>query len=334
MIILLGVGVASVAGGALADTVVLKDGTRRSGTVVSQDSAGVRLRMDDNGMRVTVAIPADQIAYVEKESTAAATKPATAPATTTTKPVTPVTTAPAVTTRGFMRELLASATGKGPDSPARLNEAQRTALNKAYNADLQGKHAEVVDALLELHGLMAKEPGRLNGVSRRVKGVDFGVWLAGARWAVASKNVRGGSINWGDPGVLEVEKPALIAILRTQTEPALAPLRPFMGAMGANGAVGQPTKEQLAAIQVGNALELRDKSLFAVAVLSAQVKFEPEMPAVDRALLSSQLSVARRVLGRCNELAPQAQALAEKAAREKRIADEKARREALMNKKP
>ena len=93
---------------------------------------------------------------------------------------------------------------------------------------------------------------------------------------------------------------------------------------------------QLQGITASNALEVKDKSLLAAAVLLAQLKLEPEMPPVDRALLHGELENVNRVLGRARDLEPLAKAALVRADVERKAADEKARREAAIaaQKKP
>ncbi len=82
----------------------------------------------------------------------------------------------------------------------------------------------------------------------------------------------------------------------------------------------------VAGITRDNALEIKDKAMFAVAVLAAQLKLEPDMPAIDRQLLSSQLANVNRALSRARDLEPAARQALARADLDRRAADEKARR--------
>ena len=81
-------------------------------------------------------------------------------------------------------------------------------------------------------------------------------------------------------------------------------------------------------------LEVQDKALFAMAVLRGQLNLEPEMPGVDKALLSNQLQMVSRVLGKSRSMELAAKTEKAKAEKEQRIAAEKARQEAAKQKQP
>jgi hypothetical protein len=73
---------------------------------------------------------------------------------------------------------------------------------------------------------------------------------------------------------------------------------------------------------------VKDKALFATAVLRAQLTLEPGMPAADRGLLTRQLVTVNRVLTRSRDLEAAAKMAMAKAERERKQAEEIARREA------
>jgi len=68
----------------------------------------------------------------------------------------------------------------------------------------------------------------------------------------------------------------------------------------------------LSGVTLSNALEVKKKAAYASAILLAQLKLEPEMPAMDKVFISGQLTTVRRVLARAMELEPAAHAVEEK----------------------
>src|ERR1043165_6656027 len=91
--------------------------------------------------------------------------------------------------------------------------------------------------------------------------------------------------------VRDVEKPAIIGQLKMNTDAALLPLKPYFPPV--NDKTGQPEpfrNSQLQGITASNALDVKEQALHAAAILAAQLRLEPNMPAVDRNLLGNQLA--------------------------------------------
>ena len=122
-----------------------------------------------------------------------------------------------------------------------------------------------------------------------------------------------------------------IGLLRHKSRPLLEPLRLYFPPVDPNTGVAAPPKPaQLQGINAGNALNVKDQAVYAVAVLLGQLKLEPDMPAIDRQLLSSQLVLVNRVLSKARDLEPAARAALAKADRDRKAADDKARRDAAL----
>lgn len=334
-----------------ADVVLLRDGTVRRGTVEGRSGTEVRLRIDREGIRAVVVIPAEQVLSVEREvvttAPAVVARPAVVGGAATQggrnvgakNVVAPVAAAQgrgravmAVTEGGgkgsedFLQEFAASLVGRGPDDPARLPGELRGLWKAVMEADASGDKAGLLlamDALENVFRLEEHGQAVIDAVGLREKGVAFSTWMAQTRWELVSGKYRNGQFDWRD--LRPNERAAMIGILRKATEPALEPLRGYFPAE-INGVTAGYSPAQLAGIGVQNCLEVKEKALYASAVLLAQLRLEPEMPGVDRMLLTGQLAVVRRVLGRAMDLEPAARMALEKAEREKKAAEERARR--------
>jgi hypothetical protein len=341
-----------LAGTALADTVILRDGSIRHGTVESRNAQHLRLRIDRDGISSVVVIPASQIARVivspATSEAAPASAPATASAPAASLPSAPPETSPSNTTsaptlpaaseaeldayqsRGFLWELAASALGKGPDNPERLPAATRELWNQTLAADSDGKQAETLEAMRNLESAMRDLPAglsRLDAIARRQRNESFGTWMARIRWDLTKARFSTGQFDLHD--VRDIERPALVTLLRQATTSALEPLKTHFPPVDDKTGLQKPFQvSQLQGITATNALEVKDQSLFAAAVLLAQLKLEPDMPPADRRMLSTELQNVNRVLARARDLEPAAKAAKIRAEQERKAAEEKAKRDA------
>jgi hypothetical protein len=329
---------ASVGAVGWGDTVYMKDGTTREGTIVRENPAELQLRIDKDGIRATSTIPMQDVAKIVKGKAAAPSVAPPAPQEKTpgiaaTMPAVP-STAPAaplvkLDTRGFLGELLLTAVGRGPDNPARLPEDLRKLWETAKGRELLGNKAETLEALQALDDAFSRIDGglaRLDGISRRERnGESFGMWFARVHWDLITAKYVGGQFDLKD--VRESERKPLIAMLREKTTAALEPLKSYFPPIDEKTGKAKPFAPiMLQGISVTNAIEVKKQALYAAAILHAQLKLEPQMPVVDRLLLGSQLQNVNRILMRANELEPAAKAALEKAEREKRLAEERAKR--------
>jgi hypothetical protein len=166
----------------------------------------------------------------------------------------------------------------------------------------------------------------LDGISRRErKGEPFGVWMARLHWEMISAKFVGGQFDLKD--IRESERKALIGMLKEKTGPALEPLKQYFPPVDEK--TGKPkafSPATLQAITINNAIEVKKQAAYASAILLAQMKLEPQMPVVDRVHLGQQNEVVRRILSRASDLEPAAKAAVERAERERRIAEERAKR--------
>jgi len=319
----------------------LRNGVVRRGTIESLSATELRMKLEGDGIEATVVIPMGNVARIVKgdmEIPKVAPVPSGAPLATMPSTTMPGASGLAATeaeleryrARGFLAELAASAAGVGPDDPGRLPAEQRRLWEQVLTVEKAGKGAETLTAMAALEEAMRPLPGgteRLNAMARRERREEFGAWMARVRWDVIGATYGTGQFALHD--VREIERMPLVGILRQKTAAALDPLRPYFPPLDEK--TGRPVAfrpAQLQGISTGNALEVKDKALFAAAVLRAQLTLEPGMPAVDRALLSGQLGTVNRVLSRARELEAAAKAALAKAERERKLAEEKARREA------
>jgi hypothetical protein len=320
---------------AFADTVTLKDGTTREGVVINKTTQELQLRVDKDGMKATLIIPMADVASIT-DSPVPAVTPKT-PATTTTaatqndkpKPATTLPTEPLPPSKGFFGELLMTIVGNGPDNPDRLPRSLRDMWETAVRREVLGNKAETLEALQALDDAFASlkgGPERLDAICRRErKDEPFGLWLAKLHWEAVTSKYVSGQLDFKD--VRESERKYLIGMLKEKTAPAIQPLQGYFPPN--DPTTGRPTafkQSQLAGITVGNAIEVKRTAMYASAILQAQLKLEPNMPAVDRVQISAQLQNVSRVLSHAGQLEPAARIAAEKAERERKIAEERARR--------
>jgi len=342
------------AGVARADKVYLKDGTVREGTVTKEDDQQLWLRTNRDGIKATVIIKRDTIEEIKPSPPETApepkveskTQPATEPALdfpatpATTQAVVKTTTRPAATQPSrFFQEFFALAAGLRPDisDPTTLSAEGQAVWAKVVAAHevkplapgevAPPKKAEaLLAALTDLLNLLEQRPARLDALTLRYVNKPFARWLAEARWDVVSspQHMRGGVFNLKD--VTEFERTELIGVMRGHTRAALDPLRPYLPQpepyvkpvpppKTGKPAPVPPKADPLAGINVGNALEVRDRALFAIALLQAQKKIEPEMSAGDKTFVTQQLAEIGRVLQKANVYAPAAQAAKDRAKR-------------------
>jgi hypothetical protein len=342
--VLLGGLLGQGAGELPADSVLMKDGWLRRGTVVRQTADEVELRLEYEGITASVVLSKKDIEKVtigaagSAPKVSAATLPspaATAPAAATQAAATRMSllddrmaVLELPKTRGFLTELGATALGDGPDNPDRLPEELRKLWDAAQRSDGLGRRGETLDGLRALDDAFMPLAGgmaRLEGVCRRERGEGFGVWMGRVHWDVISASYPGGVFDLRD--VREEERKALIGFMKEKMAGALEALKGYFPPVDEKtGKAAEFRPSQLQGIVVGNALEVKGQAAFASALLLGQLKLEPGMPAVDRRLLMEELVTVRRIFSRALELEPAAKAAAEKAAREQRAAEEKAKR--------
>lgn len=334
------------ASGLRADTIFLRDGSSHQGVIESRDESELKLRVNEDGVSATMVIPMSQIARIVITHN----DPLPPPAAVATLPPSlaasslpsnqgaghPVPDPPSEVeiarfkSHGFFSEWASEMEGRGPDDIARLPDAERKLWDQATEADKAGKTVEVLDDLRSLEAAMETLPSgmvRLKSICQTQRSESFGVWMGRTHWQAISGKYTIGQFDLSD--VRDIERPTLIGYLKEQTAPALEPLKTYFPPV--DDKTGQPQAfkpAQLMGITASNALEVKDKALYAAAVLLAQLKLEPDMAAVDRGLLSTQLATVNRILARARELETAAKAAALKAQQDQRIADEKARRDA------
>lgn len=314
---------ALVAGTARADRVTLRDGTVQEGVIVSKEPREIRLLLDQDRQRKVLRIPRDQV--LEMKEMINPEKPEAEET-----PVVPaVAAAPEGPRDGFLTAMSKAVLGVTPDpaSPKGLGPERWDLWQQALRAEADGRNDALMKALTQLAQASPGQARQLDLLAQRHLQTDFGDWLASLRWNAMKTQYRPGRFDLKD--VTEIERPALIAILRQETDPALQPLQNYLPTPPEPGArSGQRPLDPLAGINVSNALEVKEKCLYASAVLLAQIRLEPEMPTVDRVFLSQRLSYIRQALAKAMEFEPWARMALERAERERKIAEERARIEA------
>lgn len=334
----------------LGDTVLTRDGKVRVGIIESRDERELHLRTNQDGISSVLVIPMTQVTRIilgGESGPAAATKPQPAPSapsllSTGAAPPGVVLVPPSAVkapteaelaaygSRGFLAEMAASAAGHGLDDPARLPAAQRELWDRAFRANLSGKRAETLEAMRLLEAAMRELPeglSRIDGIARREKGEGFGAWMGRIHWELISPNYAMGQFDLAD--VREVERQALIGHMKSKMGAALEPLKTYFPPVDEK--TGQPTAfkpAQLSGLTISNAVEVKEQSLLAAALLLGQLKLDPKMSSLDRGFLTTQLASVNRILNRARELEPQARAAIIKAQREQQMAADKAAREA------
>lgn len=236
-------------------------------------------------------------------------------------------------------KLLAGQNGDLSD-PASLSPQTRKYWDALLSADEAGDKRSVLDNMTSLAKAYERQPARLNLLAMRAKNIPFSTWMAQTRWDLWMTSTRRQVFDIS--AVTEIERYELIHLLRGKTQEALEPLKTYFPPeqrpratsgpsvpttrMTTNAPV-TPAANPLNGITVANTLEVREKALYAAAILGAQMKLEPDMPAIDRLFLAEQSRNVQAVLARTSQTLPGAMAAKEKADREKRLADEKAARQ-------
>jgi len=331
--------IGALAGLARADKIVMKDGTEREGVIVDQSPTELRLKIDDGGLQATITISMDDVSSIEKGPVKAPAAPTpravtTIPAPTTSAPprssppsspstgnssvnASSITTLPAGTmpattsslppTRGFLVEFGASIFGNGPGSITRLPQDLQDLWKNAQQLDAAGKKAAELEALRKLEEAFrnANALPRLDALCQKERGQPFGLWMATVHYDVIGDHYQTGIFDLSD--IRDIERPALIGLMKEKTGPALEPLKTYFPPVNDKTGKADPFKPaQLSGITVDNCLDTKDKAEFAHALLLGQMKLEPQMSPADHLLLYGQLTNVGHVLTRCADLLPAA----------------------------
>jgi hypothetical protein len=297
---------------ARADLVTLSNGQSFDGTIENRTFDGFDLRIKTGGITTIKHINILDVADIAPSPPPpppppAPAKPAPAPAAPDTQPATPPKSE-------FFEELLATALGHPPDDLSQFPPDLQAQWLAALRSEALGNRPETLALLYKLQDTfdaLPKGPARLDALSRRYKKMPFGQWEAQIHWDAIYSRANGTIIDVGE--VRDTEKDFLIDLLKEKTAPALEPLKHFFPPTDPKTGRPQPFHpKQLAGINTGNALQLKDKATWASTILLAQLKVEPEMPESDRALLLTQLTNVRRILTRTSELEPAARAATQK----------------------
>lgn len=259
--------------------------------------------------------------------------PATTQATTKKTPLAPA-------SPEFLTQLGRLMAGKGGDlgDPSLLSPENRKYWDALIAADAAGDKRASLEQMTALAKAFERQPARLNLLATRAKQMQFSVWMAQTRWDVWNLPPRRPVFDVS--GVTEIERTELIHIMRSKTPEAIEPLKTYFPpertragpstsapTVLAPSAPLTPASNPLNGITIANTLEVRDKALLASAILTAQLKMEPDMPSIDRLFLAEQARHVQAIVARTSQLLPAAMAAKEKAEREKRLADEKAARQ-------
>lgn len=326
--------------GAGADTVRLRDGSRHDGVILGQDAREVRLEVSRGGMKIVLSFDQGEVAdvvFAPESLVPAASQPAPAPAPVlAAAPPPPTVAAP----RAIMKapeispdDLLYythSVAARGLPDAAHLPALQRELWTRASTLDTGGgtNQAALWEVLHALAGAARLMPGgmeRLDAVCQQERHQPLAQWVARAHWDILSARYQDGVFDTSDLG--DAEKPFLIGILKEQTAGALQPIEQFFPPVNPqNGVRLAYGPAQLAAITPANAIEVKDKAVFAAAVLQTQLKLEPEMPAADKQVLGGQLVLVNRVLSRAKSQEGAARALQKRAELQQRLEEERSRR--------
>ena len=174
-------------------------------------------------------------------------------------------------------------------------------------------------------------PPALTQISRRVRHEGFGTWMGRVHWEVINAKFTNGQFDLSD--VRDAERSVLIGLMKGKmSTAALEPLKTYFPPNDEKTGRPVPSKPaQLSGITLTNALEVKDQSQLASALLLGQLKLEPDMSQLDRTFLTTQLTTVNRILSRARELEPQARAAIAKAEQQKRMDAEKAQRDAALN---
>jgi hypothetical protein len=309
-----------------AEHIVLKDGSARDGKIARKTATELEVELRSDGITGSITIPMSQVDRIEPDVIKPAAVPtpkpavasATRPAGAATRPAAPTARASTRPSRGFLGEMAARLVGEGMTSPGQLPPAQRELWETAVKSETETKPAETLRALQGLEAAFRESPDgvqRLESMCRVEREEGFGDWMARVHWEVLKAKTTPGPFDLTD--VREVERPALIRIVRENTPPAIEPLKRYFPPINPKTNQPEPFKQtQLQGITVGNAIDIREKASLASALLLAQLKLEPTMPGPDRAVVGTELTTVNRILSRARDLEPAARMAEQKAARE------------------
>ncbi len=343
---------------ARADRVVMHDGTVREGIVLSHDEQSLLLQMGNGGLRVTVSIPLSAVAEIhitpkpQPIPPATSTRPASTlpagpangsttqntPAPSHATPTPAAATAPATmaqptrSTRHFLHEWLLEGLGLAatPFDKEHLPPDQAQLWDKSFQDEAnKDTTAELAD-LTALATAPGVDDRLLNKLSYRYRHVLFGAWLAKVRWAIMQ--TKGGPFDLTH--VTPIEIPALMGYMRAATPAALEPLKNYYPLPPSAYEVRKSARphDPLSDIQVSSAIALKDKASYALALLTTQLKLEPDMSSKSQLYLRQTISKVQAVFGKCLELEPQARAAAEKDERERKNREQKLKLETEQQK--
>jgi hypothetical protein len=329
-----------------AQVLYLRDGTTRRGTIEAQSDTEIRLRMEAEGMRASLAIPKSQVERVETvpdriTPEAAPPRPAgsvfDSPAPRRAPPPGPFSALSTLTPKPpgnapaaegeVPRKLPPAATQPGIEKelPAQLRDLWLGAMRAEELGDAAGT-LEALRILEGNSGMVPDGPLQLDDFCRKIRGEGFGEWMGRVHWGLIKDKYRAGVFDLRD--VREPERPHLIAVLRQGTAPALEPLKSYFPPIDPKTGLPEPFKrKQLEGITLTNAIEVKAQAALAAAVLQGQLKLEPEMAPPDKAVLGGQLVTVSRILSRARDLEPAAKMAAQRAELERQRAEAKARRE-------
>lgn len=291
-------------GVARADLVVYQNGSTREGVVVSQDNQGVRLRQNLDGIMATIFIPKADILRVERRPLK---EPTEAPATQ--KVETPE-SAPAVT----------PATGKGLSEPVGrgtffsawlqmahfapsrlppLTDDQKELFEKALEAHRKSDSQLEFKALLALSQSPNVSVETLNSAAFDKVRMSFGRWLAESRWALLqTAKIRVGKFKLDD--VQPVERSWLAQDFKAATPQALLPMATYL--LDPTKPFSEARRAQVAAlgsISVSNCLDVKEKAMWAQALLDGQLQVTPDLTEDDIKLLKLHIGNMRQVINEC-----------------------------------
>ncbi len=331
-----------------AERITLRDGTLLEGTIENRNSNGFDLHMHFGIISTVRHINILDIADIEISPETAVPTPAQAqtptpapspgvsvaplspppPAAVAAPPAASPETAPATqedARPAFFRELVASALGHGPDDLTQLPEKLQDEWNDVLRSEALGNRPETLEKMRAMEDGFATLPhglARLDAITRKAKKMSFGAWEASIHWDAMYSRMNAGQVDVGE--VRDEEKEPLVGLLKEKSIPALLPMQPFFPPVDRKTGRPEPyNPRQLSGITYANASDLKPKAAWAATILLAQLKAEPEMPEMDRAVILTQLTTVRRVLNRATELEPLAKAAAAKAVREQRMAEQR-----------
>jgi hypothetical protein len=341
----------AVAAPAYGDSVYMLDGSVREGVIEAHDANVLHLRVEREGITGTLTIPMSQIsrAVINRRNTAGGSKPTlpkptpaamSEPLKADPQPAGPDLLEGASLTdyikfrdHGMMLEFIHAAAGTGLDDVNRLPPAARLLWIRANHSEAAGRLPDTLENLRQLEAGMRGLPDgikRLSAIAKRERGESFGVWMGRIHWTMISAGYSAGAFELDD--VRDVERPVLVGYFKEKMGPALQPLQSYFPPIDEKtGQYGAFKASQLQNITASNAIDVKENATYAAAVLLAQLKLEPAMPAVDKGMLYNQLAIVNRIKGRAADLESAAKAAIIRAEQDRRAAEEKARRDAAIS---